>query len=81
VVIPLPPGVSAFVDPDDEPIISILEQCAEERRRLGLPSYSRDDLERLFQVLNAPAPERPLPANVIPIAAARRPGRPPKPRR
>jgi hypothetical protein len=56
VAFPFPPGVSALVDPDDEPTIAILEQCAAQRRRLGLPAYSRADLDRLFQILDAPAP-------------------------
>ena len=38
-----------------------------EGRRLGLPSYTRADLERLFAVLDAPAPPREWPANVIPL--------------
>jgi hypothetical protein len=71
VAYPLPAGVSALIHPDDEPIIAILEQCAEDRRRLGLPSYTRDDLDRLFQVLDAPAPEPELPPNVLPFAAPR----------
>ena len=74
---PLPAGFSALVDPDDEPIIAILELCAEDRRRLGLPSYSRADLERLFAVLDAPAPPREWPANVVPLP----PNRPVRTRR
>jgi len=74
VAFPFPAGVSGFVDPDDEPIIAILEQCAQERRRLGLPSYSRADLERLFQVLDAPAPREKRPANVLPLPLNRRTG-------
>jgi len=59
-------GVSALVDPDDEASIAFLELCAASRRELGLPSYSRDDIERLFACLDAagPAPQ-PLPPNVI----------------
>jgi hypothetical protein len=72
---PLPAGISAFISPDDEPIIAILEQCAADRRRLGLPSYSRDDLERLFQVLDAPAPQSQLPANVVQFCPDRCRGR------
>jgi hypothetical protein len=72
VAFPFPNGVSGLIDPDDEPIIAILELCAEDRRRLGLPTYSRDDLERLFRVLDAPAPRSPSPANVIPLRRDRR---------
>jgi hypothetical protein len=71
VAFPFPAGVSGLIDPDDEPIIAILEQCAEDRRRLGLPTYSRADLERLFQILDAPAPRVELPANVIPLPQTR----------
>ena len=78
---PFPPGVSGLVDPDDEPVIAILEQCAADRLRLGLPSYSRADLERLFQVLDAPEPRPVLPANVILFHAERRPRRMPAHRR
>ena len=72
---PFPAGVSAFVDPDDELIIQTLESCAAERRKRGLPSYTREDLERLFEVKDAPAPPslpETLPPNVIPLAACRR---------
>lgn len=62
---PFPLGVSGLVDPDDEPMIDLLELCAQARRELGLPTYSRDDVERLFACLDAPAPTRPLPPNVI----------------
>jgi hypothetical protein len=71
VAYPLAAGFSALIHPDDEPIIAILEQCAEDRRRLGLPSYTRDDLDRLFQVLDAPAPEPKLPPNVLAFTAPR----------
>ena len=70
---PFPAGVSGLVDPDDEPIMAIHEQCAADRLRLGLPTYSRDDLERLFQVLDAPAPCAELPVNVIRFPSGRRP--------
>ena len=60
-------GISALVDPDDEPYLAILEICAAERRRLGMESYTRAELERLFAVLDAPAPPPVLPANVIPF--------------
>jgi hypothetical protein len=71
VALPFPVGVSGLIDPDDEPIIAILEACAADRRRLGLPSYTRDDLERLFRVLDAPAPDPDRRSNVVPF-----PGRP-----
>jgi hypothetical protein len=71
VAYPFPIGISALIDPDDEPIVAILEQCAEHRRRLGLPSYTREDLDRLFQILDASAvPE--LPPNVIRLRPRRR---------
>jgi hypothetical protein len=73
VAFPFPPGVSGLIDPDDEPIIAILEQCAADRLRLGLPTYSRADLERLFQVLDAPPPRTKLPPNVIRFPADRLP--------
>jgi hypothetical protein len=66
----LPAGVSALIDPDDEASISFLERCAALRYRLGLPTYTRADLERLFQVLDAPMPTRPLPPNVLPFPEA-----------
>ena len=62
---PFPQGVSGLVDPDDEPYIAILELCAETRRQLGFPSYSRADLERLFAVKDAQPPPRTLPPNVV----------------
>jgi hypothetical protein len=66
-VFPLPAGVSALIHPDDEASIGLLELCASLRHQLGLPTYSRADLERLFQVLDSPAPSRPLPPNVVPF--------------
>lgn len=63
----LPPDVSALIDPDDEASIGLLEICAALRQRLGLPTYSRGDLDRLFQILDAPAPTRALPPNVLPF--------------
>ena len=69
---PFPKGVSGFIDPDDEPIVAILEQCAEDRRRLGLPSYTREDLDRLFQILDSTAPLPQLPPNVIRLRSRRR---------
>jgi len=77
VAAPFPPGVSGLIDPDDEPIIAILEACADDRARRGLPSYTRDDLDRLFQVLDAPPPAPELPPNVI---VFRRPSRARTPR-
>jgi len=71
VAYPFPQGVSALIDPDDEPYIAILEQCAQARRELGFPSYSRADLERLFAVKDAEAPPRSLPANVIDLPPER----------
>jgi hypothetical protein len=68
---PFPAGVSGLVDPDDEPYIAFLEECAAARRQLGVPSYSRDDLERLFAVKDAPAPPERLPPNVVRITAQR----------
>jgi hypothetical protein len=81
VAFPFPAGVSGLIDPDDEAIIAILEQCAADRRRLGLASYTRADLDRLFQVLDAPAPRAELPPNVIPFPAERRSRRSRDPRR
>lgn len=69
---PLPEGISALIHPDDEPTIAILEQLAHERASLGLPTYTRDDLDRLFQILDAPAPSDTLPANVIRFPHQRR---------
>ncbi len=69
---PLPAGISGLVDPDDEPYIAILEECAAMRRRLGFPSYSRADIERLFAVKDTPAPDDPLPPKVRRLAPRRR---------
>jgi hypothetical protein len=62
---PFPSGVSGLVDPDDEPYIAFLELCAAARRGLGLPTYTRADLERLFALKDVPAPQERLPRNVI----------------
>jgi hypothetical protein len=62
---PFPIGVSGLVDPDDEPYITLLELCAAARLALGLPSYTRDDLERLVALKDVPAPPERLPPNVI----------------
>ncbi len=72
---PFPAGVSGFVDPGDELAIETLESCAAERRKRGLPSYTREELERLFEVKDAPAPPplpELLPPNVISLATRRR---------
>ena len=50
---------------DDEEYIALLEMCAEERRRLGLPTYTREDLELLFELVDVSVPEPPLPPNVV----------------
>jgi hypothetical protein len=73
VAFPFPLGVSGLIDPEDEPIVAILEQCAEDRRRLGLPSYTREDLDRLFQILDACAP---LPETSSKVIRLRPRGRP-----
>lgn len=62
---PFPIGVSGLVDPDDEPYIAFLELCAAARRGLGLPSYTRADLERLFALKDVAVPPERLPPNVI----------------
>lgn len=72
---PFPQGVSGLVDPDDEPYIELLEACAESRRALGLPSYTREELEQLFSVKDAPAPEpsaERVAPNVIALPVRRR---------
>lgn len=72
---PFPQGVSGLVDPEDELYIDILESCAASRRRLGLPSYTREELEQLFSVKDAPAPEfsaEHLAPNVIAFPRRRR---------
>jgi len=63
-----------MVHRDDEEYIALLELCAAERRRRGLPTYTREDLELLFELVDVPVPEPDLPANVLPFrpAAARR---------
>ncbi|MBV8581080.1 MAG: hypothetical protein JOZ86_10680 [Candidatus Eremiobacteraeota bacterium] len=72
-----PAGVSALIDPDDEPHLAFLELCAEVRRRLGQPSYTRADLERLFALKDVAAPAPPRSDKVVPLAAyARRRRRP-----
>jgi hypothetical protein len=72
---PFPVGVSGLVDPDDEPYVAFLELCAAARRGLGMPSYTRADLERLFALKDIPAPPERLPPNVIRLPeSARTPG-------
>jgi len=61
VAYPLPAGVSALIHPDDEPIIAILEQCAEDRRRLGRAGARGDiaaERPRVRRASLAPAPRR-----------------------
>jgi hypothetical protein len=48
VIAPLPCGVSALLDPDDEPYLRILVACAAARVRLGLPAWSVSDLTALL---------------------------------
>lgn len=70
---PFPPGVSGLVDPDDESFIALLELCAAARRNLGLPSYTRADLERLVALKDIIIPSAPLPPNVVPLTKPCRP--------
>ena len=62
---PFPQGVSGLFDPDEEPYIAILELCAAARRELGLPSYSRADLERFFALKDVQMPEEDSAPNVL----------------
>jgi hypothetical protein len=71
VAFPFPPGVSGLVDPDDESFIALLELCAAARRNLGLPSYTRADLERLVALKDIIIPPGPLPPNVLPLTKPR----------
>jgi hypothetical protein len=48
VALPLPCGISALLDPDDEPYLRILVACAVVRGRLGLPAWSVAQLRALF---------------------------------
>jgi len=78
VAFPFPQGVSGLFDPDDELYIDLFEACAASRRRLGLPSYTREEIELLFCVKDAPAPSlayEPLPPNVLALPLDRRPRR------
>jgi hypothetical protein len=67
----LGPGISALLDPADEPYLRLLENCARARRDLGLPHLSRSELEALLD-----RPDRRVRdlygPNVIPLRAARR---------
>jgi hypothetical protein len=76
VAFPFPVGVSGLVDPDDEPYIMLLELCAAARRGLGMPSYTRADLERLVALKDIAVPPEQLPPNVIrlPSTSARAQG-------
>jgi hypothetical protein len=71
VAFPFPPGVSGLIDPDDESFIALLELCATARRNLGLPSYTRADLERLVALKDIILEPGPLPPNVLPLKPAR----------
>lgn len=71
VAFPFPAGVSGLVDPDDESFIALLELCATARRGLGLPSYTRDDLERLVALKDIIIPPDPFPPNVLPLVETR----------
>jgi len=73
VAYPFPTGTSGLIDPDDEPIVAILEQCAEDRRRFGLHSYTREDLDRPFPILESSALLPDSSPNVIRLRARRRP--------
>ncbi|HTW83891.1 MAG TPA: hypothetical protein VMD91_07485 [Candidatus Sulfotelmatobacter sp.] len=60
----LPHGVSALLDPDDEPYLRILLGCALLRGRLGLPAWSFDELVALLDGESPPVPPR---TNVVPF--------------
>ena len=66
----LPRGVSALIDPADEPYLRLLEHCAQARRELGLPSFTRAELEALLD-RGARSRDEALPANVIPFRPRR----------
>lgn len=66
-----PAGVSGFIDPDDESFITLFELCAAARLELDMPSYTRDDIERLFELKDVVAPREPLPPNVVRFTRAR----------
>jgi len=63
VALPFPCGISALLDPDDEPYLRILVACAVLRGRLGLPALSVAELRALFDEDAVPAP--PPQSNVI----------------
>ena len=54
----LPRDVSALIDPADEPYLRLLEHCARARRDLGLPSFTRAELEALLDRGHPTGPER-----------------------
>jgi hypothetical protein len=64
---PLPRGVSALIDPDDELYLRILELCARTRRRLGLPSLDRSELAALLDRRAQAGRAADLPRNVLPF--------------
>jgi hypothetical protein len=66
----LPRDVSALIDPDDAPYLRLLEHCARARHELGLPSFSRAELEALLD-RDVSADDEPLPPNVIPFRRRR----------
>jgi len=68
----LPHGVSALVDPADEPYLRLLELCARTRRRLGLPAHGAAELAALLERRVAAAGPSPLPPNVILFRRPRR---------
>jgi hypothetical protein len=76
----LPCGVSALLDPDDEPYLRILVACAAARVRLGLPAWSVLELAALLGGELPPAAD--LGPNVVafPLRPTR-PGRPGLPER
>jgi hypothetical protein len=62
VALPFPCGISALLDPDDEPYLRILVACAVLRGRLGLPALSVAELRALFDDDALPVPTQ---SNVI----------------
>jgi hypothetical protein len=66
----LPRDVSALIDPADEPYLRLLEHCARARRDLGLPSFTRAELEALLD-RGHPTGREALPPNVIPFLRRR----------
>lgn len=76
----LPRGVSALLDPDDEPYLRILVACAAVRVRLGLPAWSVVELAAWLGGERPPTAD--LGPNVVafPVRSTR-PGRPGLPQR